>query len=81
MDTISELSFEQAFAQLEAIIAQLESGELPLEEALTIFERGQALAAQCQALLDRAEQRIRRVDGSDADQGYPTVSQDFPSLG
>lgn len=67
METTSELSFEQAFAQLEDIISQLEAGELPLEESLKIYERGQALAFHCQALLDRAEQRIRRVDGSDAD--------------
>lgn len=67
METTSELSFEQAFAQLEDIISQLEAGELPLEESLKIYERGQALALHCQALLDRAEQRIRRVDGSDAD--------------
>lgn len=66
METTSELSFEQAFAQLEDIISQLEAGELPLEESLKVFERGQALAATCQSLLDRAEQRIRRVDGSDA---------------
>lgn len=60
------LSFEAAYAQLEDIIRQLESGELPLEESLTLYERGRDLAIFCQNMLDKAELRVNQLadDGS-----------------
>jgi exodeoxyribonuclease VII small subunit len=61
MNNISELSFEAAYAELEAIITQLESGELPLEESVTLFERGRKLSEYCQTLLDKAELRISQL--------------------
>lgn len=63
MNAISELSFEAAYAELEGIIAQLESGELPLEESVTLYERGRQLAERCQAALDQAELRISQLSG------------------
>ncbi len=57
----TELSFEKAFAELEAIIAKLESGELSLDVSLALFERGQALAAQCRGLLDAAELKVKQM--------------------
>ncbi|MBI3243531.1 MAG: exodeoxyribonuclease VII small subunit [Chloroflexi bacterium] len=57
----NELSFEKAFAELEAIVAKLESGQLSLDEALAWFERGQALAAQCSSLLDAAELKVKQL--------------------
>ena len=50
--------FEQALADLEAIVDKLEHGELPLEEALAQFERGIALARSCQDALKQAEQKV-----------------------
>jgi exodeoxyribonuclease VII small subunit len=50
--------FEQALAELEAVVERLEHGELPLEEAVTQFERGIALARSCQDALKRAEQKV-----------------------
>ena len=61
MNNISELSFEAAYAELESIITQLESGELPLEESVTLFERGRKLSEYCQTLLDKAELRISQL--------------------
>lgn len=61
MDDISKLTFEAAYAQLEHLIARLESGELSLEESVSLFERGRALSAHCQALLDTAELRVNRL--------------------
>ncbi|MDX1995392.1 MAG: exodeoxyribonuclease VII small subunit [bacterium] len=52
------LSFEDAFDELEDIVARLESGEATLEESVALFERGRRLSEYCQALLDRAELRI-----------------------
>jgi len=59
-------SFEQAYSELDSVLAQLESGDVPLEDAVILYERGRRLAAHCQALLDQAELRISRLhdDGS-----------------
>lgn len=56
-----DLSFEQAYAELEAIVKQLESGELSLEQSVTLFEHGRKLSAYCQTLLDGAELRINQL--------------------
>ena len=51
-------TFEQALAELEECVRKLDSGDLPLEESLRVFERGVQLQAECQELLDAAEQRV-----------------------
>jgi exodeoxyribonuclease VII small subunit len=56
------LTFEQAYAQLEDIVAQLESGDLPLEESVALYEQGQQLARLCGEMLDSAELRIQQID-------------------
>jgi exodeoxyribonuclease VII small subunit len=61
MKTLDELNFEQAYAELETIITQMDGGQLPLEESVTLFERGRALAAHCQRLLDDAELRVSKL--------------------
>ncbi|MBI5671578.1 MAG: exodeoxyribonuclease VII small subunit [Chloroflexi bacterium] len=61
MNVINELSFEAAYAELEAIVAKLESGELSLDESVALFERGRKLSEHCQTLLDRAELRISQL--------------------
>ena len=60
-DDLNELSFEAAYAELEAIIAQLDSGDLPLEDSMRLFERGRKLSEYCQTLLDRAELRVSQL--------------------
>ena len=57
-----ELSFEDALAQLEALVGKLETGQLSLAEAVTGYERGMGLAAYCTDLLGSAELRIRQVE-------------------
>ncbi|MDW2743566.1 exodeoxyribonuclease VII small subunit [Atlantibacter subterraneus] len=52
-------SFETALQELEQIVSRLESGALPLEEALNEFERGVQLARQGQVKLHQAEQRVQ----------------------
>jgi exodeoxyribonuclease VII small subunit len=61
MDEIENLTFEQAFAELEETVGKLEAGGLTLEESLTLFERGQALAAHCGKQLDEAELKINQI--------------------
>ena len=58
---VEELSYEQAFAALEAVLSVLETEKRPLDEAMGLFERGQALAQHCASLLDQAELRIRQL--------------------
>lgn len=58
---VSQISYEDAFQELEAIVVQLEAGDLPLEEALKLFERGQMLAAKCDELLEKAELKLRKL--------------------
>ncbi len=55
------LSFEDAYAELEDIITQLDTGDLALETSVTLFERGRALAQHCQTLLDSAELRVNQL--------------------
>jgi len=62
---IENLSYEQAFAELEAIVAALEAEESPLEDALALFERGQGLARYCAGLLDKAELKVEQLSGPD----------------
>jgi exodeoxyribonuclease VII small subunit len=61
MEEIEQLSFEEAMQALAAAVGKLESGDLVLEESLALFERGQALAAHCQQLLDTATLRVEQL--------------------
>lgn len=58
---IAALSFEEALRELERIVGQLETGDVPLDQAITLYERGDALRRQCQARLDAAQARIEQV--------------------
>jgi exodeoxyribonuclease VII small subunit len=57
---LTDLSYEEAYQQLEQILETLESDDLPLEEALSLYERGAALAAHCVRKLDEAELRVQQ---------------------
>ncbi len=63
--TIEELTYEEALAELEEIVSALEGEQNRLEEAIKLFERGQALAARCGALLEAAELKVRQVAGDE----------------
>ncbi|MHA7833274.1 MAG: exodeoxyribonuclease VII small subunit [Algiphilus sp.] len=56
-----QASFEQLLEQLEQIVSRMEAGNLPLEETLQEFERGQTLAAQCEQRLRDATQRVNNL--------------------
>jgi exodeoxyribonuclease VII small subunit len=58
---VENLSYEAAFKELEQIVAALEAEGKPLEESLRLYEQGQALAAHCTALLEKAELRVRQL--------------------
>lgn len=72
---ISTLSFEDALRALEDVVRRLESGEVPLDDSISLYERGEALRKHCQARLDAAQARIERiVAGPD---GNATGTQPF----
>ncbi len=58
---IDELKYEEAFAELEKIVAELEGDVANLDKALQLFERGQALAKHCAALLEKAELKVQEL--------------------
>jgi len=60
---VQELTYEAAFAELETIVAALESEGRSLDESLSLYERGQALSAHCAALLEKAELKVRQLSG------------------
>jgi exodeoxyribonuclease VII small subunit len=63
MSNPSEPSFEQALAELEKIVARMESGELTLEQALATHKRGLELARLCHRQLETAQQQVKVLEG------------------
>jgi len=63
--SVEELTYEEALAELEQIVAALEgdASQNPLEEALKLFERGQALVTRCSALLEAAQLKVEKLAG------------------
>lgn len=57
----SEISFEAAMEQLEAIVAQLENGDVPLEKAIELFQEGMRLSQLCGGKLDQVERKIEML--------------------
>ena len=55
------LTFEEAFAELQQVVDQLERGGVDLERALALFDRGNTLAEACTRLIDAAELRVSRL--------------------
>jgi exodeoxyribonuclease VII small subunit len=62
---IEELTYEEALAELEEIVSALEGEQNRLEEAIKLFERGQALAVRCGVLLEAAELKVKQVAGDE----------------
>jgi exodeoxyribonuclease VII small subunit len=58
---VKTLTFEKALADLEGIVQRLERGDVPLEESVTIYERGEALKRRCDELLRQAEARVEKI--------------------
>lgn len=59
---LENLTYEQAFEELQTVIQQLEAGDKPLEETLALYERGQALYQHCTSLLEKAELKVQRIN-------------------
>lgn len=62
---VEDLSYEEALAELDQVVSALESEQSQLEDAIKLFERGQALAERCGMLLEAAELKVKQVVGED----------------
>lgn len=72
---IADMTFEEALRALESVVRRLESGDVPLDESIDLYERGEALRKACQARLDAAQARIEKiVQGAD---GKPSGTEPF----
>ena len=61
--TVEELTYEEALAELEGIVDGLENEQNPLEAAIKLYERGQALLTHCGALLEAAQLKVQKLAG------------------
>lgn len=66
-EPINELDFETALAQLEAVVGQLEHGQVGLTESLEQYEQGVKYLKHCYKLLEQAEKKVEILNGADAD--------------
>jgi len=72
---IADLNFEGALKALEEVVRKLEGGEVPLDESIDLYERGEALRKHCQARLDAAQARIEKIVASP--DGKPAATEPF----
>lgn len=58
---VAEMNFEEAMAELEAVVTRLEQGDVPLEQSIELYERGALLKAHCDARLKSAEEKVEQI--------------------
>ena len=75
---VSEMSFEQAMAELEQVVGKLERGDVALEDSIKLYERGAELKKRCETKLKEAEEKVHAItlDGD----GKPTGSTPVEDL-
>ncbi|MFP1643763.1 exodeoxyribonuclease VII small subunit [Pontitalea aquivivens] len=78
MTDIAAMTFEEAMNELEAVVGQLERGEVPLDRSIALYERGAALKAHCASLLRDAEERVEKI--TLGENGQPTGSTPVEGL-
>jgi len=72
-DDVAAMSFENALAELDSIVQRLEKGDVPLEESVAIYERGEVLKRRCDDLLRQAEARVEKITLDDT--GKPSGAE------
>ena len=58
---VDQMSFEEAMAELERVVGQLERGDVPLEQSIKLYERGAALKGRCEEKLKEAEEKVELI--------------------
>ncbi len=59
--SVAEMSFEDAMAALEGVVNQLDSGDVPLDQSIALYERGAELKKRCEAKLREAEEKVAKI--------------------
>jgi len=77
MRPVADLSFEAALAELEKVVARLESGDVPLEESIALYARGAELRGHCEDKLKSAEARVSEITQG-PDGGFRTRPVEIP---
>ncbi len=75
---VDQMTFEQAMKELEAVVGQLERGDVALDQSIALYERGAALKKRCEDELKRAEEKVAAIT-LDAD-GQPTGTSPVEGL-
>ena len=72
---VDKMSFEDAMKELESVVGQLESGDVPLDQSIALYERGAALKEHCQKKLAEAEEKVAKItlDADDQPKGTEAV--------
>lgn len=70
---VVEMSFEEAMSALEAVVGQLERGDVPLEQSITLYERGAELKAHCETKLNEAEEKVAKITLNEVGQATGTA--------
>ena len=70
---VSAMSFEEAMAELEAVVGQLESGDVELEASISLYERGAALKKRCEQKLKEAEEKVAAITLDEAGEATGTT--------
>jgi len=58
---VAEMTFEEALGELERVVSQLESAQVPLEDSIRLYERGEELRKHCEARLQAAEEKVAQI--------------------
>ncbi|MEM7238649.1 MAG: exodeoxyribonuclease VII small subunit [Pseudomonadota bacterium] len=74
---VADMSFEEALATLETVVGQLEGGQVPLEESIALYERGEMLKKHCEGRLKEAELKVQKIVGSE--NGEPALAPFDPA--
>ena len=74
---IEQMSFEDALSELETVVGQLESGQVPLEQSIALYEKGASLKAHCEAKLAAAEEKVAQITLSKDGQPTGAAPADF----
>jgi len=74
--TANELTFEQAMEQMEKIVGRLEEGEVPLEEAIDLFQKGMALSKVCHQKLEKVEEKMDQILQDDGEMKSFFIQED-----
>ncbi len=75
---VTEMSFEEAMAELEAVVSQLERGDVALEDSIRLYERGAALKKRCEEKLKEAEEKVAQITLDD--EGNPVGTKPAEGL-